>query len=48
MQIKSMFDFIDYNEDEKIPDFKEQKYNFMHLPFNTEVPAHIDFDIINE
>jgi hypothetical protein len=48
MQIKSLFDFIDYNEEEKMPEFKEKKYNFMHLPFNTDVPALIDFDIINE
>jgi hypothetical protein len=47
MQIKSLFDFIDYGEEEKIPAFKELKYNFLQLPFNTDVPAHIDFDIIN-
>jgi hypothetical protein len=47
MGIKCMVDFVAYNEDEKVPEFKNLKYNYMHLPFSNDVPAIIDFDIIN-
>lgn len=48
MGINTLIDFIEYNEEEKIPEFKSNsdKYHFMHLPFNSEVPANIDFDVI--
>lgn len=41
-------DFIDYNEEEKIPDFKFSHPNYLHIPINKEVPVFLDFDEINK
>ena len=47
--INVLYDFIDYDENDKVPQFKqnEEKYKYLHLPFNKDVAIDIDFDVIN-
>jgi hypothetical protein len=57
LKIKSLVDFVEYKDEEngeqsanRIPQFKkdENKYNFLHLPFNKDVHVNINFDEINQ
>ena len=41
-------DFIDYNAEEKMPDFKNSHPSYLHIPINKEVPVILDFDEINK
>ena len=46
--ITHLVDFIEYKEDEKIPEFKQQHQNYTHIPLNPDVPVVLDFDQIGQ
>ena len=48
MGIVSLIDFIDYNQEEKMPDFKSSHASYHKVPINREVPVVLDFDQINK
>ena len=48
MGIVNLIDFIDYNSEEKLADFKKEHPSILHVPINPEVPVVLDFDIINK
>ena len=49
MEIKCLVDFVEYDENDKIPEFKKgDKYEYLHLPFNKDVQGVVDFDVICE
>ena len=46
LKIKTLVDFISYKEEEIVPAFKEEKYQYLHFPIDKDVPVNLDFDII--
>lgn len=39
---------MSYNPDEKVPNFKKEKYNYLQLSFSNDTQVIIDFDVICE
>jgi hypothetical protein len=48
MGIVNLIDFIEYNTEEKLADFKKDHPSILYIPINPEVPVVLDFDIINK
>ena len=48
MGIVNLIDFIDYNEGQKMADFKKDHEGLVQIPINQDVPVVIDFDYINK
>ena len=44
LKIDCLIDFIEYNEEEKIPDFKNTFPNYLKIQINKDIPMVFDFD----
>jgi hypothetical protein len=46
LQIRSLVDFVDYPEAEKVAESKTKMAGYRHWPINPQIPVVLDFDVI--